>query len=187
MIFTINGERVRLYPVFYIPDLNDRLLSLGQFHHSRLSLRGDARAIVLYDGNDEEFLTFYPQSANSTIYVIQSLLGTEVDYNLSTVYNVDFKIMHQRLVHPSGKVLRKAGKYVKDFLDIKIPSEHFCPGCAQGKMTQKPFPTSETRATEPFELIHLDLKMQPVESYRKYRYTITFLDDFTSHAWTINL
>ena len=54
-------------------------------------------------------------------------------------------------------------------------------------MTQKPFPASETRATELFELIHSDLKMQPVESYRKYRYTITFLDDFTSHAWTINL
>ena len=60
VIFTVNGEWVRLYPVFYIPDLNDCLLSLGQFHHSGLSLRGDARAIVLYDGNDEEFLTFYP-------------------------------------------------------------------------------------------------------------------------------
>ena len=54
-------------------------------------------------------------------------------------------------------------------------------------MTQKLFPASKTRATTRFELIHSDLKMQPVESYRKYRYTITFLDDFTSHAWTINL
>ena len=187
VIFTINGERIRLYPIFYIPDLNNRLLSLGQFHQSGLSSRGSAHSIVLYDGNDEEFLSFYPQTANSTIYVIQSLLGTEVDYSLSTVYNVDFKIMHQCLMHPSGEVLQKAGKYVKDFPDIKIPSEHFCPGCAQGKMTQKPFPASETRATELFELIHSDLKMQPVESYRKYRYTITFLDNFTSHAWTINL
>ena len=135
VIFTVNGEQIRLYPVFYIPDLNDCLLSLGQFHCSSLSSRGGACAIVLYDGNDEEFLTFYPQSANSTIYVIQSLLGTEVDYSLSTVYNVDFKIMHRCLAHPSGEVLRKAGKYVKDFLDIKIPSEHFCPGCAQGKVT----------------------------------------------------
>ena len=187
MIFTVNNERVRLYPVFYIPDLNDRLLSLGQFHRSGLSSRGDARAIVLYDGNDEVFLSFYPRAANSMIYVLQSLLGTEEDYSLSTVYSVDFETMHRRLAHPSGEVLRKAGKYVKDFPDIKIPSEHFCPGCAQGKMTQKPFPSSKTRATEPFELIHSDLKMQPVESYRKYRYTITFLDDFTSHAWTINL
>ena len=54
-------------------------------------------------------------------------------------------------------------------------------------MTQKPFPASKTRATEPFELIHSDMKMQPVKSYRKYRYTITFLDNFTSHTWTINL
>ena len=94
VIFTVNGERVRLYPVFYIPDLNDHLLSLRQFHQSGLSSRGSARSIVLYDGNDEEFLSFYPRSANSTIYVIQSLLGTEVDYSLSTVYNVDFEIMH---------------------------------------------------------------------------------------------
>ena len=107
--------------------------------------------------------------------MLQSLLGTEVDYGLSTIYSVDFETMHQHLMHPSGEVLQKAGKYVKDFPDIKIPSEHFCPGCAQGKMTQKPFPASETRATELFELIHSDLKMQPVESYRKYRYTITFL------------
>ena len=54
-------------------------------------------------------------------------------------------------------------------------------------MMQKPFPASKTRATKLFELIHLDLKMQPVKSYRKYRYTITFLDNFTSHTWTINL
>ena len=40
VIFTVNGECIRLYPIFYIPDLNDCLLSLGQFHQSGLSLRG---------------------------------------------------------------------------------------------------------------------------------------------------
>ena len=55
VIFTVNGEWVRLYPIFYIPDLNDHLLLLRQFHRSGLSSRGDAHAIVLYDGNDEEF------------------------------------------------------------------------------------------------------------------------------------
>ena len=105
VIFTVNNERIRLYPVFYIPDLNDRLLSLGQFHRSGLSSRGDARAIVLYDGNDEEFLSFYPRTANSTIYVLQSLLGSEEDYSLSTIYSVDFETMHRRLAHPTGEVL----------------------------------------------------------------------------------
>ena len=105
VIFTVNNERVRLYPVFYIPDLNNRLLSLGQFHRSGLSSRGDAHAIVLYDGNDEVFLSFYPRTANSTIYVLQSLLGTEEDYSLSTIYSVDFETMHRRLAHPSREVL----------------------------------------------------------------------------------
>ena len=54
-------------------------------------------------------------------------------------------------------------------------------------MTQKPFPPSNTWATEPFELVHSDLKMYPVKSYRKYKYSIVFLNDFTSHTWTINL
>ena len=54
-------------------------------------------------------------------------------------------------------------------------------------MTQKPFPSSKTQAMELFELIHSDLKVYLVESYRKYKYSIVFLDDFTSHAWTINL
>ena len=43
VIFTVNGEKVRLYPVFYIPDLNNRLLLLRQFHQSGLSLRGSAQ------------------------------------------------------------------------------------------------------------------------------------------------
>jgi hypothetical protein len=29
--------------------------------------------------------------------------------------------------------------------------------------------------------------MFPIESYHKFRYAIVFYDDYTSHAWTINL
>ena len=43
--------------------------------------------------------------AQSTIYVIKSLLGSEEDYSLSTIYSVDFETMHRRLAHPSGEVL----------------------------------------------------------------------------------
>jgi len=70
---------------------------------------------------------------------------------------------------------------------VEIPTEHFCPGCAQGKMPNKAFPPTKTRATEPFELIHSDLKSFPIDSYHKFRYAIVFFDDYSSHAWTINL
>jgi len=84
-------------------------------------------------------------------------------------------------------VMRQAGKYLKDFPKIKIPLEHICPGCVQGKMPNKAFPPTETRATEPFELIHSDLKSFPINSYHKFQYAIILYDDYTSHAWTINL
>ena len=95
--------------------------------------------------------------------------------------------MHQCLSHPSSEVMRRAFRYVKNFPKVEIPEKHICPGCAQGKMTNKSFPTSNMRATEPFELIHSDLKMFPIVSYHKFRYAIVFYNDFTSHAWTINL
>jgi len=100
--------------------------------------------------------------------VVQSLLGTKVDTRIKTIYMVDFETMHQRLAHPSNDVMRQAGKYVKDFPKVEIPTEHFCPGCAQGKMPNKAFPPTETRATEPFELIHSDLKSFPIDSYHKF-------------------
>ena len=40
-----------------------------------------------------------------------------------------------------------------------------------------------SRATRPFEIIHTDLKSFPVLSYHKYKYFVTFLDDYTSHGW----
>ena len=49
------------------------------------------------------------------------------------------------------------------------------------------FPSTKTHAGKPFELAHSDLKSFPVESYHKYKYTVAFLNDFSSNAWTVNL
>jgi len=54
-------------------------------------------------------------------------------------------------------------------------------------MHSKSFPESNSRATAAFQLVHTDLKSFPVESYSKYRYFISFLDDYTSHAWIVLL
>jgi len=186
VILQIKNKVLRIYPVYYIPELTTQLFSLGQFLQAGLLLSGNARQISVHEG-EEEFLSFYPRHKKGTIYVVQSLLGKKVDARIETIHMVDFEIMHRRLVHPSNDVMRQARKYVKDFPKVEIPTEHFCPGCAQGKMPNKAFPPTETRATEPFELIHSDLKSFPIDSYHKFQYAIIFFDDYSSHAWTINL
>ena len=70
---------------------------------------------------------------------------------------------------------------------MQVPKEHLCPGCEQAKMTNKAFPPSNLRASEPFELVHSDVITYPIKSYKKFKYSIVFYDDYSSHAWTINL
>ena len=48
-----------------------------------------------------------------------------------------------------------------------------CPGCAKGKMHNKPFPPSEKRALKPFDLIHADLIELPIRSYHKKKWVCT--------------
>ena len=38
-----------------------------------------------------------------------------------------------------------------------------------------------------FELLHLDIKSFDIDSYQKFKYVITFLNDFTSYVWTVRL
>ena len=72
--------------------------------------------------------------------------------------------------------------------DLKIPTDTpVCPGCAQGKMPASSHPPSATRAKAAFERIHFDLKSFPVDSYHKYKYFVSFLDDFSSFAWIVLL
>ena len=96
-----------------------------------------------------------------------------------------YNLWHLCLGHPSAGILSQVPRHTTGGPDQLLPpTEHsICKGCAQGKMTSSSFPDSSSRATEPFTLIHSDLKTIPVTSYHKYKYVLTFLDDHTSHGW----
>jgi len=192
IILDVAGWKVQIQPVYYIPEITSKLLSLGTFLLDGLLANGSASSIRLFKPDEgRNFLTFHPRKAHGSIFVIHAHLSKEAwtVNTLTSIYSIDYNIMHCRLAHPSKDVLRQARKNVQDFPFIQFPhdNEELCPGCAQGKMSSQTYPPSETWATAPFELIHSDLKSFPVESYRRYKYSIVFFDDYTSHAWTINL
>ena len=115
------------------------------------------------------------------------ICGIRSNY-IASMSKVDYDIMHQRFRHPSKEVLQCAHKHTQHFSDIHFPTEDcICPGCVLGKMSNQAFPENERCATKPFELVHSDLKSFPVQSYWKFKYVITFYNDFTSHAWTMAL
>jgi Integrase core domain len=105
----------------------------------------------------------------------------------TTIYKVDYDLMHKRMGHPSMDVLCNAKNHTKGFPnDIIYPEETpLCWGCAQGKMPSASFPSSQSHASRPYEKVHSDVKSFPVASYCKAQYFISFLDDYTSHATVV--
>ena len=98
---------------------------------------------------------------------------------------VGYDLWHQCLGHSSPDILRQVPRHTVGGPDqLTIPTTvPIYKGCTQGKMTRSLFPDSSTHAKALFTLIHSNLKTLPILSYHKYKYIVTFLDDFTSHGW----
>ena len=90
-----------------------------------------------------------------------------------------------RMAHPSKNVLKHVENNTNGFTqDLVFPLENgICPGCAKGKMHNKPFPPSEKRALKPFDLIHADLIELPIRSYHKKKWVCMLMDDYSSYAY----
>jgi len=178
---------ITLTQVLHMPGATARLISMGEMLQRNYRVSGDKRGISLT--HKAECLWFGPDPEDdcNVIFGIRSIPIIRSNY-IASVSKVDYDIMHWRFGHPSKEVLRRAQKHTQHFPEIHFPTEDcVCPGCALGKMPNRAFPENKRRASKPFELVHSDLKSFPVTSYQKFKYVITFYDDFTSHAWTMPL
>jgi hypothetical protein len=69
----------------------------------------------------------------------------------------------------------------------KSDSDHLCHACQLGCHVRLPFPTSSSRATNNFDLIHCDLWTSPIPSISGYKYYLVILDDCSHFLWTFPL
>jgi len=108
--------------------------------------------------------------------------------NVAIVHIADYNVWHKWLGHVSPKALSKMPLSTQKFPWVQTPKFiPICPGCAQGKMKFRWFLESQSCAMRLFELVHLDLKSLPVESYHRFKYFIVFINNKSSHMWTANL
>ena len=103
----------------------------------------------------------------------------------NTIYN---NIVHRKLGHPLKNILWHTCKHIKNLPDIEISNEvSIYPCYAMDKLPNRSFLPNQWCTTHAFELIHSDLKSFPIESYHCHKYIISFVDGFTSMAWTMPL
>ena len=189
-------ETVRISPVYHIPDLTARLLSLGQFLQHGMTVGGDSARLTIYKHPGQVFMNFCPRRPFDSIYVVWDWLETSVAPDrlhrdvIPATEDIDYDVLHRRFGHPSKQVLRNLPRSVENLPpNINIPSKDTspCPGCAKGKMPAAPHPLRFERAKSSLELIHSDVMEYPVISYHKYKWAIVFVDDFSGFGWSVNL
>jgi len=189
---TQNGKSkthvTRLHPVYFMPGVSVRLMSMGQLLKGNMRVQGDEKSLTfLSKGTNTVMLEAAPKLLQSdTIYWVDSKIVSGGDLIAhQSVHRDDYELWHRRLGHPSHQVLEKLGNNTNNFPSkLRIPKEtQICEGCAKGKMHNRSFPENAKRASRPFQRIHSDLKEYAVLSYHKYKWFISFLDDHTSHSW----
>jgi len=178
---------VTLTQVLHMPGATACLISMGKMLQHNYRVTSDKQGISLIGKADCLWFGPDPEDDHNIIFGIRSILIVRSNY-IASMSKVDYDIMHQRFRHPSKEVLQCMQKHMQCFLEIHFPTEDcVCPGCALGKMPNQVFPENKRCAFKPFELVHSDLKSFLVTLYQKFKYVITFYNDFTSHTWTMPL
>ena len=93
----------------------------------------------------------------------------------------DYTLWHRRMGHMHQCVIKHLRKNPEGCPHQTTEAPHgACEGCKKGKSKRLPFPTSQSRAKRPLDLIHSDLDEMPVLSIGRYKYTTTYLDNYSS-------
>ena len=110
-----------------------------------------------------------------------------LNYVACNIVQCDNQVWHRCLGHPNSHVLRvllKSGLLGNKNLTFSNNDVVDCASCKLGKSKTLPFPLHKTRTTKPFELVNTDVwGIVPVISHERYKYFVTFIDDFTRFTW----
>ena len=103
-----------------------------------------------------------------------------------TIVNKQSEVWHKRLGHPNYVLLSHLVN--SGFLGNKDQfSSHVfvdCSTCKLGKSKSLSFPSHGSCAESCFDLIHSDVwGITPVISHAKYKYFVTFIDDYSKYTW----
>ena len=92
----------------------------------------------------------------------------------------NYTLWHKRIGHAHQHIIKHLRKNMEGgpHQTTKAPTGA-CEGCKKGKSKRLPFPTLKSRATKPLDLVHSNLDEMPVLSIGGYKYTATYLDDYS--------
>ncbi|KAL0844254.1 hypothetical protein Bca101_017500 [Brassica carinata] len=182
----LSGAAYTITEVYYIPELKNNLLSLGQLQEKDLTVIIRRGACKIY--HDEKGLIAESKMSRNRMFMLHDQSGDGVKQQrcLQTVAEDVPKLWHERYGHLSytGMKTLQSKQMVRGLPTFNIQSLT-CTDCLVGKQSRNSIPkTSTWRAKEVLELIHSDIcgPISPITSSGK-RYVLCFIDECSRKAW----
>jgi histone deacetylase 1/2 len=91
-------------------------------------------------------------------------------------------LWHRCLGHPSSVVVHQVLRDNKISFS-EFNKEHVCDACQIAKSHQLPYPKSTSVSTSPLELVFSDVWGPASESFGRYKYYVSFIDDYSKFTW----
>ena len=109
---------------------------------------------------------------------------SDSSYLAFATIKTNFQDWHNRLGHPSLKILSQIIRSFKLPLSSPSPNQFSCHSCKCNKMHKLPFSASSLTSNSPLELIYSDVwGASPVASHDGFLYYLLFVDHYTKYMW----
>jgi hypothetical protein len=177
-----SSKPLHLSGVLYVPELKKNLVSVSALEEKgyQVSFK-DRRAYIKPRGLSEGFEQVIGVRKDK-LYKLQF----DSHYALANNNNIgDCELWHMLVAHLGHGALRILGKIVTWMPSFTTEHHQVCKGCILGKYVKAPFPKRDSRSKGILELIHTDIcgSMSSLSIGGKFRYYITFIDDFSRKTW----
>lgn len=177
-----NGEEKLLKEVYYIPNLCNNIISLGQLSEAGNKVIIEGEFLWVYENGGK--LLMKVKKTENRLYKINleesksSCLLTKVEENTW--------LWHNRLGHVNFRALELMSreKMAHGIPEITQPLKK-CEGCLMSKQTRQPFPLQAMGSSrKKLEIVHADIcgPITPTTSGGN-RYFLLFVDDYSRKMW----
>ena len=170
--------------VLYVPSLSTNLFSvlyLSMHRHFTVTIELDTLSFI----RSGQTLFQAKVSPSNAAFLVGQTVPVKESASLfsTTTLPMDLDLWHRRLCHHHLAGVKKllSGNLVTSFrLDSRVDPDPVCDACKAGKMHSDPFPTSQSRASRPLQLVHSDVH-GPVKvgTHQGYCSWVSFIDDFS--------
>jgi histone deacetylase 1/2 len=180
-VFHTHTHDLHLNNILYVPKATKSILSTSR-------LARDNHAFVEYWPNsffvkDQDTIEVLLQGrCVDGLYPLPSSSTSSPGRHAHGAAKSSSSLWHMRLGHPSSVVVHQV------LCDNSIPfsesnKESVCDTCQMAKSHQLPYPKSTSVSTSPLELVFSDVWGPASESFGRFKYYASFIDDYSKFTW----